>query len=234
MPILVVIGPVVLGKGPSVSVWLIKVKSRLISVLFVSNEYIVFNYEWHESSPAFHSNFLWPESYRPAVGKRPDPSSVQIWIPFTQWCFVLSLVWNWTNGTLEKDFNKFRQCISAVSLLSPLGIGHDSIFEQTWIFFTQEYLVSLFGWKFAQWFWGRFLNFVNVILFFFVNMIYFLLERLFIWQTWRIFFILTYECFVQTLVKIDPVDMKINCLHCYDGQQVIKTPSIYICTCMYA
>ena len=42
MQILVVIGPVVFGKGPPVSVWLIKVKSRLISVLFVSYEYIVF------------------------------------------------------------------------------------------------------------------------------------------------------------------------------------------------
>ena len=40
---MVVNGPVVLGKGPSVSVWFIKVKSRLISVgFFVSNEYIVF------------------------------------------------------------------------------------------------------------------------------------------------------------------------------------------------
>ena len=62
------------------------------------------------------------------------------WIPFTQGCFVPSLV-EIGSVVLEKKIFEFRQCIFAISLLSPLGEGWGPSFEQTWICFTQGYFV---------------------------------------------------------------------------------------------
>ena len=69
------------------------------------------------------------------------PLFEQTRIPFTQGCFVPSLL---ENGpmVLEKIFG-FGQCIFAISQLSPLGKGHGPLFEQTInrISFTQECFV---------------------------------------------------------------------------------------------
>ena len=53
------------------------------------------------------------------------------WIPITQGCFVPSLV-KIGPDVFKKIFN-VHQCIFAISLLSPLGKGRGSSFEQTWI-----------------------------------------------------------------------------------------------------
>ena len=84
----------------------------------------------------------------------------QTWILFTQGCFVPSLV-EIGQVVLERIF-KFRQCIFAISQLSPLVKGRvpslnkfespssEDAFCQVWL-------------KLAQWFWRRrFFNFVNV------------------------------------------------------------------------
>ena len=63
---------------------------------------------------------------------------------------------------LEKKFLKVRQCIFAISYLSPLGKGWGPLFEQTWISLTQECLCQVWL-KLTQRSWTRrFLNFVNV------------------------------------------------------------------------
>ena len=62
------------------------------------------------------------------------------WIPFTQVCFVPSLV-EIGPLVLEKKILKFCQCISAISLLCPLGKMPGISFEQTWISFSQECFV---------------------------------------------------------------------------------------------
>ena len=88
----------------------------------------------------------------------------QIRIPFTQGCFVPSLV---EIGPVvpQEDFKLFR-CIFCTSLLSPLAKG--MAIQVNWLeppspkdAFCQVWL------KLAQWFWRRrFLNFVNVLLLF--------------------------------------------------------------------
>ena len=63
---------------------------------------------------------------------------------------------------LKKKIFKVRQCIFAISLLSPLRKGRGPIFEQTWILITQNAVCQVWL-KLALWFLrGRFLRFVNV------------------------------------------------------------------------
>ena len=64
------------------------------------------------------------------------PSFDLIWIPFTQGCFLPSLV-EIDPVVLEKKILKVCQCIFAISLLTPLGKGRGPSFEQTWILITQ-------------------------------------------------------------------------------------------------
>ena len=60
----------------------------------------------------------------------------ETWIPFIQGCIVPSLV-EISQMVLKKKILKFRQCIFAISLSSPLGKGLDTSFEHIWIPFTQ-------------------------------------------------------------------------------------------------
>ena len=64
------------------------------------------------------------------LGKGRGHSFEQTWIPFTQGCFVTSLV-EIGSVVLEKKIFKFWQCIFAISQLSPLGKGQGPSFEQT-------------------------------------------------------------------------------------------------------
>ena len=63
-------------------------------------------------------------------------SFVKFWAPFTQVCFVLSLV---ETGLVK--ILKFCQCICLISLFSPIGIRFSHWFELTWIPITQEHFV---------------------------------------------------------------------------------------------
>ena len=53
---------------------------------------------------------------------------------------MIILSWNWPTGSREEHLIifKFLQCISANSLLSPIGKGRGPSFEQTWILVTQR------------------------------------------------------------------------------------------------
>ena len=63
---------------------------------------------------------------------------------------------------LKKIF-KCGQCIFAIWKLSPFEKGCGPSFEQTLIPFTQESFELCQIWlKLAQWFWRRYLNFINV------------------------------------------------------------------------
>ena len=63
---------------------------------------------------------------------------------------------------LEKKIFEFRQCICAISLLSPLGKERGPSFEQLESPSPKDALCQV-RLKLAQWFWRRrFLNFVNV------------------------------------------------------------------------
>ena len=64
-----------------------------------------------------------------------------IWTNFTQGCFVPSLV-EIGLVVLEKKILKMRQCIFAISLLSPLGKEQRPSFEQTWIPYIQGCIES--------------------------------------------------------------------------------------------
>ena len=55
------------------------------------------------------------------LGKGRGPSFWQIWIPFTQRCFVPSLLEIGPVVLEKKPFFKFRLCIFAISLFSLLG-----------------------------------------------------------------------------------------------------------------
>ena len=57
-------------------------------------------------------------------------------VPFTQECFVPSFV-EIGPVVLERKFFKFRQCIFAISLLSPFGKRHFPSFERTRLPFTK-------------------------------------------------------------------------------------------------
>ena len=61
-----------------------------------------------------------------------------------EWCIVPSLV-KISPVVLEKRIFLFRQCIFAISYLSPIAKGRYSSFEQTWIPFTKECCAE-FGW----------------------------------------------------------------------------------------
>ena len=60
---------------------------------------------------------------------------IKIWIPFTQGCFVQSLV-EIGFVVLEKKIIKYRLCIFTFPYLSSLVEGCGPSFEQTWIPFT--------------------------------------------------------------------------------------------------
>ena len=62
------------------------------------------------------------------------------WVPITQGSVVPSLV-KIDMVILEKIY-KLPQRIFAISLLSALEKGHNSLFEQTWISFTQKVVVT--------------------------------------------------------------------------------------------
>ena len=84
--------------------------------------------------------FFFAISQLSPLGKRRGASFRQTWIPFTQGCFVPSLV-EIGSVVLEKKIFEFRQCILVIALLSPLGEGWGPSFEQTWIPFNQGYFV---------------------------------------------------------------------------------------------
>ena len=125
---------------------------------------------------------------------------IKTWIPFTQECFVTSLV---ESGpvVMEEDFLKFRQFIYALSYLSPRLKVCGPSFKQNWIPFTQGCIVPSFEKV------GR----VVLYIFKFRLCIFTILE---FWsplgkgnipsfeQTW---IPLTQECFVPILAKIGPV-----------------------------
>ena len=80
-----------------------------------------------------------------SLGKGRCPSFVKIWIPFTKWCFVASLVENGTE--VLKILNQCCQCTCSYAclLMSALAKGFSPLFEQTWFTFTQGCFVqSLF------------------------------------------------------------------------------------------
>ena len=93
----------------------------------------------------------------------------QIWIPFSQEWFLPGLVY-FGSLFLEKFF-KYRQCIFAISLITPLGkeCGLEISFEQNLIPFIQGFFVS-FGWNWASGFRKKsFFNFneFSIFLYFF-------------------------------------------------------------------
>ena len=61
---------------------------------------------------------------------------VKHWVPFTKLCFVPSLV-EIDPMVLQEKIFRFRHCIFALLLLSPLGKGRGSTIEKIWIHFTQ-------------------------------------------------------------------------------------------------
>ena len=71
-------------------------------------------------------------------------------IPFTQRCFVPSLVEN-SHVVLERKIFKACLCIFAISSLSPLGKGRGSLFEQASNPFTKKSLCKVLL-KLAKWF----------------------------------------------------------------------------------
>ena len=82
---------------------------------------------------------------------------------FNEGYFLPSLV-EIGHGVLEIKIFRFRQCIFAISILSPLGKGCDPSFKNK---LESPSLKDTFcqSWlKLAQWFWRRrnFFNFVNV------------------------------------------------------------------------
>ena len=92
--------------------------------------------QWFCSSRFLDFVFLLFCNYHP-LGK--GPSFKQTVIPFTQGCFMLSLVE--IGPVILEKILKFRQCIFTISSSSPLRKGRGPIFEQTWIPFTQECIV---------------------------------------------------------------------------------------------
>ena len=69
------------------------------------------------------------------------PSYEQTGIPFTQDCFVPSLVETGLVILESEKILKFCQCICLISLFSPIGIRFSHWFELTWIPITQEHFV---------------------------------------------------------------------------------------------
>ena len=86
------------------------------------------------------------------------PSFIQTWIPFTQECFVLSLV-EAEPVVLEMNFFSSFQCIFTILPLSPL-------LSRAWPFMNPLHkgiLSAKFGWNWS-WRW-KFLKVVNLFLF---------------------------------------------------------------------
>ena len=85
--------------------------------------------------------------------KRRGFSFEQSWIPFTQACFVRSLVEiRWV--VLEKKILKLRQCIFAISWLYPLRNEQIPSFEHNLIPFTTDALYQVWV-KLTERFWRR-------------------------------------------------------------------------------
>ena len=80
----------------------------------------------------FVNLFLLFLNYLPLEKGGGGPSFEQTWIPFTQGCFVPTLV-EIGPVVLEKKTFKYFQHIFTFSLLSSLGKGRGTSFEQTWI-----------------------------------------------------------------------------------------------------
>ena len=96
-----------------------------------------------------------------SLGNGWSPSLKQTRIPFSQGCFVPSLI-EIGPVVLEKKIFKFRQCIFAISWLSPLEKGMALYLNQLEFPSPKDALCQVWL-KLAQWFWkGRFLNFINV------------------------------------------------------------------------
>ena len=75
---------------------------------------------------------------------------------------VLCQVWfKLSPAVLEKRIFKFRQCIFAISLSSPFEKGIGPSLEPICILI-QRMLCFQVWLKLVQWFWRRFLNFINV------------------------------------------------------------------------
>ena len=70
--------------------------------------------------------------------REPKDVLCRVWLKLALWFWIRS----------------FRQCIFVMTLLSPLGIGRDLLFEQIWIPFTQGYFAPGLL-KLAQWFCRR-------------------------------------------------------------------------------
>ena len=92
---------------------------------------------WRRGFLNFGNVFSLFRHYLPLV------SFAQTWILFIHECFVSSLV-EIDPEVLEKSFLKFRQCIFAISSLSPLGKRRGPSCEQTWIPFNQRSFVPIF------------------------------------------------------------------------------------------
>ena len=95
-----------------------------------------------EIGPVFFENTIFKNrqcifaiSLLSLLGNGRGLSFQETWIPITKGYFVHSLV-EIGPVVLKKKF-KVRQCIFAISSLSPLGKGRGPSFEQTWIPFTK-------------------------------------------------------------------------------------------------
>ena len=84
-------------------------------------------------------------------------------IPFTQGSFVPNEGWNGPSNSEKEDFSfKNRQCIFAISILSPLGKDRGVQFEQTVNSHHSRMLCAKFCWNQTNGFWeDYFSNFVN-------------------------------------------------------------------------
>ena len=92
----------------------------------------------------------------------------ETWIPFTQGCFVPSLV-EIGSVVLEKKIFKFCQCISAISLSSPLDKKGVTLHLNKLEFPSPKDASHQVWLKLAQRFWRRrFSKFINVFSLFFV------------------------------------------------------------------
>ena len=89
---------------------------------------------YHKTDKRKKSQSLFWECKWPLISKK------KTWVPITQWSVVPSLV-KIDMVILEKIY-KLPQRIFAISLLSALEKGHNSLFEQTWISFTQKVFVT--------------------------------------------------------------------------------------------
>ena len=108
--------------------------------------------------------YLFTISWWSPLGKRLGPSFERTWIPFTQGCFITSVV-NISQVVLERKIFKFRQSISLFRYKLPLEKDLFLHLEETWIPYAKECFVPRL--KLAKWFWRiRFWNFFNVNLLF--------------------------------------------------------------------